>query len=68
MKKTTALLIAFLISLASFAQTGEVEMANGLRADGKIYVVVAVISLIFLGLAVFLYSIDRKITKLEKGQ
>ena len=68
MKKITTLLLACLISITAFAQTGEVEMASGLRSDGKIYVVVAVISLIFLGLAFFLYSIDRKITRLEKRQ
>lgn len=68
MKKITALVLACLASITSFSQTTEVEMAKGLRADGKIYVVVAVMSLIFIGLAIFLYSLDRKLTRLEKGQ
>jgi len=37
-----------------------------MRADGKIWVVVAVISVIFAGIIVFLVSMDRKIAKLEK--
>ena len=32
---------------------------------GKIYVVVAVISALFIGLVIFLFYLDRKITKLE---
>ncbi|MCP9769114.1 CcmD family protein [Lacihabitans sp. LS3-19] len=43
-----------------------VEMADTFRADGKIYVVVAVITLITIGLIAYLFSLDRKITKLEK--
>jgi len=36
-----------------------------LRSTGKIYSVVAVISIIFIGLAIYLYRLDRKLTKLE---
>ena len=50
---------------SSFAQT-EVEMADGMRANGKIYVVVAVLAVILFGLFVFLISLDRKISRLEK--
>ncbi|MEY2904983.1 MAG: hypothetical protein RJA52_999 [Bacteroidota bacterium] len=32
---------------------------------GKIYVVVAVISALFLGIVFFLFYLDKKITKLE---
>lgn len=34
--------------------------------EGKIYVVVAVLSIIFLGLAVYLIRLDMKVSKLEK--
>jgi CcmD family protein len=44
----------------------EVEMADVMRADGKIYVVVAVLLIIFLGLIGYLIHLDRKISKLEK--
>ena len=36
-----------------------------LRSTGKIYSVVAVIVIIFIGLAIYLWRIDRKLTKLE---
>ncbi len=54
-------------SLLSFGQeTNKVEMAEVLRSNGKIYVVVAVIAIIFIGLIIFLITIDRKVKKLEK--
>ncbi|MBG8554265.1 CcmD family protein [Hymenobacter guriensis] len=42
------------------------EMADTLRQDGKIYVVVAVIAVVLAGLLVYLISLDRKLTRLEK--
>lgn len=36
-----------------------------LRSTGKIYSVVAVIVTIFIGLAIYLWRIDKKLTKLE---
>lgn len=56
----------FSTTLAAFAQGSQVEMADQMRADGKIYVVVAVILTIFLGLVFYLISLDRKISKIEK--
>lgn len=42
------------------------EMADQLRADGKIYVVVVGLSIILLGVMTYLFTIDRKISKVEK--
>lgn len=50
----------------SYLTAQEVEMADGMRSNGKIYVVVAVLAIILLGLFAFLINIDRKITRLEK--
>lgn len=36
-------------------------------ASGKINTVVAVVSLMFIGLAIWMFNMDRKISKLEKG-
>ncbi len=44
----------------------QVEMADAFRAEGKIYVVVAVIIAILSGMIVYLVVLDRKITGLEK--
>lgn len=44
------------------------EMADVMRSNGKIYVVVSVLTLIFIGLAFYLFSIDKKVRKLEKEE
>ena len=57
-----------LLTFVTFAQdaTDEIEMANTMYASGKIYVVVAVLVVIFIGIVVYLVMIDRKVSKLEK--
>lgn len=45
-----------------FAQS----MADEMRSNGKIYVVVAVLVTIFIGIILYLIRLDRKISKLEK--
>ena len=42
-------------------------MADAMRENGKIYVVVAVILTIFAGIILYLVRIDKKISKLEKN-
>ena len=41
------------------------QSENFMYNEGKIYVVIAVIAVIFLGLAGYLYRMDRKISALE---
>lgn len=67
MKKICFLAFLLLSFTAVFAQQGQdVEMADVMRSEGKIYVVVATIVIIFVGLAVYLFSIDRRLKKIEK--
>ena len=69
MKKLFSLITLLLISATMFAQdttVNEPEMADKLYADGRIYVVVAVVATIFAGIIVYLINIDSKISKLEK--
>ncbi|MDR6944624.1 CcmD family protein [Mucilaginibacter pocheonensis] len=67
MKKFTVLLLLVLSFVTAFAQqTQSVEMADVLRSSGKIYVVVATIVIIFAGLAFYLFSIDKRLKKIEK--
>lgn len=54
------------VRAAAQAATGTPEMADTLRQNGKIYVVVAVIAVVLAGLLFFLISLDRKLTRLEK--
>ena len=41
------------------------QMADSLRENGKIYVVISVIGIIFLSLVIFLVYIERKLKKIE---
>ena len=70
MKYAISLLSLLLLALQVSAQetASTVEMADQLRADGKIYVVVAVAFVVMLGILGFLFRLDSKITKLEQGQ
>jgi CcmD family protein len=57
----------FTLLLVSIAVKAEsVQMAETMRSEGKIYVVIAVLAIILLGLIVYLITIDRKLGKLEK--
>ncbi|GGG95112.1 hypothetical protein GCM10007422_05790 [Pedobacter zeae] len=49
-----------------FAQDNSVEMADSLRSSGKIYVVVICIVIILVGLLAYLFSIDKRLKKIEK--
>jgi hypothetical protein len=67
--KNILLLIAVLCTTALYAQapaTTDVDMADGMRSSGKIYVVVGVVLIILAGLLLYLISIDRKVSKMEK--
>lgn len=47
-------------------QNNGVEMADAMRAEGKIYVVVAVLVVMFSGLLAYAIRIDQKLGRLEK--
>lgn len=66
--RVTKVLLAIVFLAVSQMTIGQekVEMADGMRSSGKIYVVVAVLAIIFAGLLIFLINIDRKVSKLEK--
>jgi hypothetical protein len=49
-----------------FSNGEKAEMADSMRSNGKIYVVVAVLLVILAGLIFYLVGLDRKISKLEK--
>ncbi|MDZ7934218.1 MAG: CcmD family protein [Emticicia sp.] len=66
MKKIISLLVILLTSFNLFAQE-EVQMADQMRADGKIWVVVGVIAIVFVGIITYLILLDRKISKIEKS-
>lgn len=61
-------LTAILFLVVQFAQAQSVEMAETLRSSGKIYVVVAVMAVLFIGLFFYLFSMDRRLKKIEKDK
>ena len=67
-KRTLLSFSTIFFCLVLFAQdSSTVPMADELRKNGKIYVVVAVILTIFIGIILYLIRLDRKISKLEKN-
>lgn len=63
MKYFLSILILLSVQFSGYSQ--DVEMADAFREDGKIYVVIAVILVILIGLFTFLFRMDSKISKLE---
>lgn len=61
--QTLALMLLPFLTLAS-----EVDMADTMRSNGKIFVVVGVIAIIFAGLVVYLVTLDRRLSKIEKEE
>ena len=59
------ILLSFFLVLCNYVLFAQ-EMATEMRSNGKIYVVVAVLVTIFIGILLYLVRLDRKITKLEK--
>jgi len=70
MNKMRIILCSFFFLLVNFFANAqpEVNMADTMRSNGKIYVVIAVILTILLGLILYIVRLDRKISKLEKNK
>ncbi len=54
------------ILLQNFLLFQDVSMADVMRSDGKIYVVVIILLLILIALFFYLFRLDNKINKLNK--
>jgi hypothetical protein len=70
MKRVPFLLLFPILSLlnlaAQAAGTESVPMADRLREDGKIWVVVLVVAVVFAGISINMLRIDFKLKKIEK--
>lgn len=68
LKKIITLFLLLMFSVITKAQDGtkKVEMADLMRSNGRIYVVVAVMLIILVGLLLYVVRLDRKISKMEK--
>jgi len=59
--------IFLLTAVTGFAQD-KVEMADAMRSNGKIYVVVAVCVTLLIGLFIYVALVDKKISRFEKNK
>ncbi len=69
-QRLSALFAALFLPLYSIAQQGyakETEMADVLYQNGRIYLVVFVMAIIFAGIILYLVRIEKKLNKLEKN-
>lgn len=68
MKLLKFLFAIILLSTTSslWAQPSQTPMAELMRSDGRIYVVIAVLLTILAGLILYLIRLDKRITRLEK--
>ncbi|MCH7403988.1 CcmD family protein [Belliella aquatica] len=75
--KNWFIILFLLISLQGMAQekiaiteedynNSKIEMADVMRSEGKIYVLVGVIGIVFAGILVYIINTDRKVSSLEK--
>jgi len=60
------ILLFMLICSIGFSQEDQVQMADTFYKEGKIYVVIIIFSIVLLGLALYLFFIERKVKKLEE--
>jgi hypothetical protein len=58
--------ILLIINLQAQDSTDKVTMADTMRSNGRIYVVIAVILTILFGLLLYMVRLERKINRLEK--
>jgi hypothetical protein len=65
MKTLMLTFLTIICSLGMATAQSQIEMASGLRSSGKIWVVVLVVLTLVIGIFLYLFSIDRKIKKLE---
>lgn len=62
------LVLSWVSTSSVWAQSENVEMADTMRANGKIYVVVTVCLIILIGIFIYLMALDRKISRIEKNK
>ncbi len=63
-KKRLALIL-LLLGSATASWASQTATTDFMRSTGKIYVVVAVIAVVFIGIVLFLIFLERRLTKLE---
>jgi CcmD family protein len=68
-RKITGIVLFVLLTTIAHAQENVANPGNAdlMRSNGKLYVVVAVVITILVGLFFYVFNLDRKISRMEKG-
>ena len=66
MDRSELILDIFAQRASSAAGRLQVEMAHNFRSEGKIYVVIFIVLLILTGIFFYLFTIEKKLNKIEK--
>jgi hypothetical protein len=66
--KTITLFLLLTLGMLTPVFAQEAEMANSFRSEGKIYVVVLVLSIVVTGLFGYLFYLDKKVSSKENTQ
>lgn len=67
-QKIITLLLLLALPTFIFSQEAPVQSNDLMRSNGRIYVVVAVVLTILIGLILYVARLDKKITNLEKDK
>jgi len=62
--KTLFTLLLFILSYPVFCQ--ETNLIDSFYASGKVYVVVAVLATVLIGIVIYLVMMERKLKRIEK--
>lgn len=67
-KRIAFALILGMVHLVAFAQDASTSQESNdlMRSNGRIFLVMTIVVVLIVGLLLYLISIDRKISKLEK--
>jgi len=65
-KRLVFAIVLVLIQAVAFAQDANTNSNDLMRSNGKIFLVMTIVVVLMAGLLLYLISIDRKISKLEK--
>ena len=70
LKRIAFTIVLSMLSVFVWAQntdSGSAESVDFMRSEGKLYVVVACVVVIVLGIYIYLINLDRRLKKLEKN-
>jgi uncharacterized membrane protein len=67
-KKIVFALTFLIFSVMQLNAQQDIDMADTFRENGKIYVVVGILSIVFSGIIIFLIRLEKKVARLEKEQ